>query len=475
MIVATNYFDFALGILPLILIMKLFLSLIIFLIAVTSAFVFHQTGAPADGDRAAHLTRENFARQRPDIRRASTFVPAPEWRTTFPPQRDPKTITVDNNRDFLAAIQRLQAGDRLLVKYGTYQAPIGEAIKVTAQGKADNWVVIAAAPGQRPKLQGTGGTTVHFDGAAYVEIRGFEVVGAAPAQNPSGGGIDANNRAHHIRVIKNIVHDTPGFAIGAGHADYLHFERNTIYNVAWGWLPDDPDHSTAHSAISFYQLTDTPQSQPGMRNIVRGNTIFSSYNTKPFIHGDGITDGNCFILDDARHTQAWGDAVKAGLAQPYTGTTLVENNLCANNGGRGIHVFLSDNLIARNNTLYKNGETPGIDGELSAVESGNVEFYNNIVYAANGTKAIVNYQSSRVTMRNNLLFGSTDVDDGAGTLIQADPLFANPSTDLAAADFSLRSDSPAIGAGVRENCAATYFDGSLRQGGCDLGAFPVKR
>jgi parallel beta-helix repeat protein len=397
------------------------------------------------------------------------------------PQQTLNTIVVDHNRAFLEAIRQLKPGDRLLVKNGTYQAPADDEITITAQGTANNWIAIAAYPGHKPKIKGTSWAAVRLDGAAYVEIRGFEVEGADPKQNPSGSGIAATNRAHHIRLINNIIHDTPGTAIGAQYADYLYFESNTIYNAAWGWIPSNPDRSFAESAISFYQLTDADQSEPGIRNIVRGNVVFNAYNTKPFLYGDsityggGITDGNCFILDDTRHTQEWGAAVEAGFTDPYTGTTLVENNLCVDNGGRGIHVFGSDNLIARNNTLYKNGKTPGIDGELSTNQSGNIRFYNNILYAYAGSQAIVNISSRNVEIENNLLFGSHRTDRGVGTLIKADPLFVNASTDLNTADFSLRRGSPAIGAGASENCAKTYFDGTPRQGACDLGAFPVAR
>lgn len=394
---------------------------------------------------------------------------------SYPPQQQVNTIVVDNNSAFLNAIRQLKAGDRLLVRNGTYQAPEGDEIVVTAQGTADNWVVVAAYPGDTPQIKGTSWAAVRLKGAEYIEMRGFEVEGADPTQNPSGSGIAATNRSHHIRLIKNIVHDTPGGAIGAGHADYLHVESNTIYNAAWGWIPSKPDRSYAESAISFYQLTDADQSKSGIRNIVRGNMVFNTYNTKPFLHGDDITDGNCFILDDTRHTQEWGAAVEAGFTAPYTGTTLVENNLCVGNGGRGIHAFESDNLIARNNTLYKNGKTPGIDGELSTNRSGNIRFYNNILYANSGSKAIVNDNSSDVEINNNLLFGSNNTDMGVGTLIKGDPLFVNATTDFDSANFSLQSRSPAIGAGSSKNCAETYFDGTSRNGSCTLGAFPVVR
>jgi hypothetical protein len=390
-------------------------------------------------------------------------------------QQNTNTIIVDNNQDFLNAIQQLKAGDRLLVRNGVYKAPPEQEITITAKGKSDNWVIIAAYPGERPTLKGTHWATLRINGARYVEVRGFEIIGADPDQNPGGNGISIGDRSHHIRIIKNIAHTIPGGAIEVSHSDYLHIEGNTIYNAAWGWLPEDPERSYANSAISFYQLTDADQSNSGIRNIVRSNTIFNVYNTKPFLHGESITDGNCFILDDTRHTQSWGAAVKAGFLKPYTGTTLVENNLCLDSGGRGIHSFVSDNLIARNNTLYKNNKTPGITGELSAVESSHVQFYNNIVYSGSNAKAIVNSKSSDVRIENNLVFGSNGAVRGLTALIKGDPVFVNPSTDLNTADFSLKSNSPAIGVGAPENCPETYFDGTPRNGVCNLGAFPVGR
>jgi parallel beta-helix repeat protein len=408
--------------------------------------------------------------------RVSTLMSDAKRVPDFPPQQNVRTIVVDNNNDFLTAIRRLKAGDRLLVKNGTYRARVVSAsITVTAEGTAENWVVIAAYPGHKPQLKGTDSATISLSGSKYVEIRGFEVLGAYPSQNPSGNGISVGNQSQHIRLIDNLIHDVPGGAIEVEHSDYIYLEGNTIYNTAWGWLPSNPGRSYANSAISFYQLTDAVEGETGIRNIVRNNAVFNTYNTQPFIYEDKITDGNCFILDDTQHTQSWGSAVQAGFLDPYNGTTLVENNLCVDNGGRGIHAFFSNNLIARNNTLYKNGKTPGVHGELSTVRSSNIRFYNNILYANSNSKSIVNDNSSDVVIENNILFGNNDTDGGIGTLIKGDPLFVNPSTDLNTADFSLRSDSPAIGTGSDENCAEVYFDRSPRTVSCDLGAFPVAR
>jgi parallel beta-helix repeat protein len=417
----------------------------------------------------------SFSTQGASDESAAATISSASQRIEFPPQQNVNTIVVDNNNAFLAAIRRLKAGDRLLVKNGVYKARVVSAnITVNARGTADNWIVIAAYPGDQPQIKGTDSAAISFNGAQYVEMRGFEVLGAYPSQNPSGSGILVTGRAHNIRLLNNTIHDAPGGGIEVKFSDYLYIEGNRIYDSGWGWIPDNPDNTNAYSAISLYQLMNAEESQPEIRNIVRSNIVSNVYNTKPFVAGDTITDGNCFILDDTKYAGDRDPSVIDGYDSPYDGTTLVENNLCVDNGGRGIHAFVSDNLIARNNTLYKNAKTPGINGELSASSSSNIQFYNNIIYARSSSRAIVNFQSSGVVIENNLLFGSDTIDRGVGTLIKADPLFVNASTDLDTADFSLRQGSPAIDVSSNGNCAETYFDGTPRTS-CNLGAFPVAR
>jgi hypothetical protein len=37
---------------------------------------------------------------------------------------------------------------------------------------------------------------------------------------------------------------------------------------------------------------------------------------------------------------------QGGTITAYTGSTLIENNVCFNNGGRGIHIFRADNVVS---------------------------------------------------------------------------------------------------------------------------------
>jgi hypothetical protein len=159
----------------------------------------------------------------------------PSQSSKSPSKQNANTIIVDNNQDFLNAIQQLKAGDRLLVRNGTYQAPVGQEITITAKGTANNWVIIAAYPGDKPILKGTHWATLRVSGAAYVEIKGFEVIGADPSQNSGGNGIAIGDRSHHIRIINNTAHAIPGGAIEVSHSDYLHIEGNTIILLGAGF------------------------------------------------------------------------------------------------------------------------------------------------------------------------------------------------------------------------------------------------
>ena len=94
------------------------------------------------------------------------------------------------------------------------------------------------------------------------------------------------------------------------------------------------------SGITLFQARGPVNGGNAFTNVIRGNYVYGNRNEVR--HRDGrLTDGNCIILDKF-------DEVG------YTGRTLIENNVCAENGGRGIHAYRSSNFVARNNTLWQN-------------------------------------------------------------------------------------------------------------------------
>jgi parallel beta-helix repeat protein len=156
------------------------------------------------------------------------------------------------------------------------------------------------------------------------------------------------------------------------------------------------------------------------------------------------------------------------------GGVLVENNICAGNGARGVHVYSSDNVLARHNTLYQNQLTSSInDGELSAYDADNVRFANNIVYARSGKQATGIGNATNIVFERNLYFGTTDIPNKSSSDIIGDPLFENPGTNLFGANFRLKAGSPATDTALAGQSPTIDVSWSPRPKGkaADLGAW----
>ncbi len=170
-----------------------------------------------------------------------------------------------------------------------------------------------------------------------------------------------------------------------------------------------------------------------------------------------FTDGNGIILDDWR----WSQNAAAGYAYPFG--ALVEDNVCARNGGKGIQLYgLLGPCIVRNNTAWHNNrdamQAGGTwRGDLSAQDTA-VTFVRNIAVAdtardPNATAIGLYGGGFESVLDTNLTWDGTPgsrslrVDQaawtGAGNLFGVDPGFV----DAAGGDFRLAPGSPAIGVG----------------------------
>jgi parallel beta-helix repeat protein len=179
-----------------------------------------------------------------------------------------------------------------------------------------------------------------------------------------------------------------------------------------------------------------------------------------------FSDGNGIIVDSVRR---------------YRGRILVANNVAVNNGGSGIHSFKSDRVDIVNNTAYLNGATPELRwGQIFVQSSTDVRVVNNILWARDGQPVntvgpgLSDKGNARVVRANNLYFGGGHPPIMGDRDRVADPLFVNPSTDPAVADFRLKPGSPALAAGRWDPFTpAADLDGTIRPrtGPPDLGAY----
>jgi len=331
----------------------------------------------------------------------------------------------------------------LLVKTGTYgttsSGPTIDAENINGTPGAP--ITVAAAPGQRVSLLGGGYQVVRVGSSSYVDLRGFDVSGSGQTDHATTSGIETNN-AHHIRLIANTVHDLGGGGIGAIGSNHITIDGNRVYNTSM-W---NPNQASAIAAFESANIGGGSESD-GYSFHIRNNI---AYNNKNLV--GAITDGNCIIIDSNRHTG-------------YTGTSYIDNNLCYGNGGRGVHVFISDNVVAVNNTLIGDVTSAALSeaGELSAIQASNVTFINNLASPTRSGYGAREYSASAISYAHNLFVGAMPDRHG--------------STDLAVADAQLGPDSvplagsPAIDAGVDDRAPSTDRRGRARVGAPDIGCY----
>jgi parallel beta-helix repeat protein len=398
------------------------------------------------------------------------------------------------------ATDHTQPGDTVLVMNGTYSQaePTWNVMNITRSGRADAWIAYKAYPGHTPKVKVRNWTGINVDGAAYILLEGFTVEGnrdevsldyALSQKNNLNNPITSGNcmgvvpkyqsnpevRAHHIIIRNNNVSKCPGGGIYTTRADYIRVEDNIIWGNAY-YAP------YANSGLSFYQNHDI-DNNTGAKMFIRRNVIYGNKNFVPFYFSNDnpdqrvITDGNGIIIDDARNTQSF----VGSSGTPYRGCTFIANNIVYENGARGIHVFLSDNVTIINNTTYRNSSNPATpDGEITTIWASDVKVYNNILYARSdrpantriGTPENPSDKDTQV-FDYNLVFSGTGFDTNKlNNIVGKNPNFVN----AAAKDFRLQSNSPTIDAGSSSLFARYDFNLVARPlgNGVDIGAYESK-
>ena len=328
----------------------------------------------------------------------------------------------------------------------------------------------------------------------YVVVDGFDVKAGGTGHGIEATFLDANPRSrgpHHIRIINNVCHNNPGSGIGVAYGDYYLIEKNICY---------DNCHTNGYqgSGISIYSARAVFDQSPGFHNFVRNNLC--SWNIAIDLPGHPEpphSDANGIIIDDFHNSQT-----KGGVA--YNFHTLVENNIVNNNGGKGIQIYLSDNVVIRNNTSYHNNRdplNPGTwRGELSNALASNNTWINNLAVAnpaINQYNTAISdndkdpYLNHNVLWYNNLTFNGEQRDPSIfsssrnrslvdyspyNNIFGLDPLFISAGDTLTTPNFRLRPDSPAVGAGTTAfGIGSVDYDGRTRneEGPVDIGAFQM--
>lgn len=374
-------------------------------------------------------------------------------------------------RTMYHSIAHLQPGDTLLVGDGVYQEP-GLIIN-NVVGTKDKWTVIKSINPWGAKIEGmTIDNVVGIRNSAYVVIDGFEVYPQLKQYHVESGVMvsDLKGDSHHIVIRNCYVHDCGCGGISSKSGDYLTIESNVVRDNA-------KNNQWNCSGISMWH-PNAIDDKDRFHLVVRGNVSFKNECDIPFapLGHDKPTDGNGIIIDDLKHSQ--------DDAPEYTQKVLVENNLVFDNGGRGVNVFMSNNVTVRNNTSWHNNKILSKYhenvGEIMFSGSSEGACFNNIAVKTEdqpGHAFVIEYSGdiTHVPVENNIFIGSVYYPDGAPTqknntlekeARQSCPDFVNAMADLkfeSFADFSQYFDvnkgSPALKAGNTKQAPKYNIDG----------------
>ena len=375
----------------------------------------------------------------------------------------------------------LNPGDVLWIADGTY---IENEIKlINKTGSDANRIVIRAINSKAAKISSTSAyNAINITNCIGVTVQDLEVFFPSGSTNIYFGIL--TEECDYVTIKNNTVYNAGCSGIQPNLSDNILVEGNTVYNCA-------TRNSVNGSGISVYHPKVKSSSLSGFGIIVRNNISYNNNCTVPDKYGN-ITDGNGIIIDDFKNEQG------GGQDGGYSKGALVENNICYNNGGRGIHVFSSDNVTVRNNTVWHNSYTLNArnvySGDLSMDGGVNCKFVNNIsvvnpAYTKYGCALKVNTDMGTTKLNNNMAIGpdgiqfqtymSTTTLTGNGNsgnilnAIDTYPKFVNPNVNSSIADFHLQSSSPAINKGININASTNDKDGIARpQGGTvDIGSY----
>lgn len=252
----------------------------------------------------------------------------------------------------------------------------------------------------------------------YVIVDGFTLTAAS--ETGYGQGIDIWNGSgnfvpsvHHVWILNSIISGYGQSGVQMNDGEYFFVIHNKIYNnsrVGCG---------AQGSGISFVQLiaaSNYTRTGDDSKNAILGKIGSTFHNAVEWnvLYNNAITqcgtasssydtDGNNIIMD----TLSWNGT---SGAVPYTGGVLIAFNVSYNSGGGGVHIFISEDVTAANNTCYNNYLDPYNAGSSRACidtqsSYGNT-IINNIAVAIPAPHANCSYYVAPYAKWNDAILGS---------------------------------------------------------------------
>ena len=405
-----------------------------------------------------------------------------------------------------AGLNAAFAGDTVEVSAGVYS----EKVIFPRSGSAGQPIILRAAPGIRPVLDGTGVTgdnMVLIDSRSHVSVIGFELRNNLGVSD--GSGVRVLGSGTGIEIRDNMIHEIRGsdamgitvYGTQPTSISNLVIADNQIFDCD----PANSEALTLNGNVDGFQITGNlirdvnnigidmiggetdiqPDSTLVARNgLVRGNTVIRANSPSGFAGGIYVDGGRDIVVENNVVTESdLGIEIAAENVGVVARNVVVRNNVLYRNeraglvfGGFNAAVGRTEDCSFTGNTLFENN-TVGFDGQGIYVTGGGISeiwiqwasdnvVENNIVHAgpANIFVGSFDFGSSVNNALNYNLYFSGDPAGGefslngqgftglaswqANTTQDANSLVADPLlVNGAAGDFHLLAGSPAIDRG----------------------------
>ena len=376
-----------------------------------------------------------------------------------------RTNGTGNYSTIQAGVNGMAARDTLLVGPGVYPERI--TMPGGKSGVAGSLTIIKAETPGTVDMYG-------FDtgSASYLRIEGFNI---SPA-NTSQIGIYL--RTSNVQVVSNYIHDVhPGAISGVGNSNYI--AGNRIYKPGKGilikgssWLVENNE---IERLIKYPEVDDADYCLFfGTDHVIRGNYFHGTLASEiGSAHVDGFQTWD-YNGEVAQRIRIEGNRVVDFYHQGFMGEATINGN--------------SFDIVICNN-IFRNAAAWGV---CAARRLRDVKIFNNLFMDINSNGVGIN-ENSTGEIRNNIFYNVTGWDSGtpasfgskniwyrpgftfgANSRFTGDLLNVNPLlVSVAASDFHLQSNSPAIDAGAATTYVTNDLAGSARpQGaGWDIGVY----
>jgi len=399
------------------------------------------------------------------------------------------------------AANRLQPGDTVYVRQGTYH----EQVKPVYSGTADADITYRVYTGEVATLDGTGfqppaydpdalSGLFEVDSLSYLRVSGLHIANAQWYTNTAGllvQGSDVLHPSSYITIEGVSTYNTASSGIGIWFGDHVQVGDNRI-EQAGNYRPSQAGYQeclTVSESQDFAVYGNTvlncrkegicaKQSHHGQ---VYGNRVWNTDAVGIYIDAEGTPGGDggsdIAVFDNVVHDTATNGIALATETGGLLDDVRVYNNVSYHNQLVGVQLSNCcdfsgpiahplHNIVVINNTLYANGWTTstspwggGISIDSPEVETATVR--NNIV-SQNYTFQIAVVPTPTLTIDYNLVDGNFG-DPGEGATVGANPIIGSPLFyNAGGADFHLLPASPAIDAASPDLAPSADFDGRAR-------------